>query len=75
MAGTKEGFSHKAKAFFFTGFLMVTYCRRTNVREFQGLLTSRGGALAKRGTRLIELPLESQLFVRFFRRRDENFTY
>ena len=34
-----------------------------------------GGGLAKRGTRLIELPLESQLFVRFFRRRVENFTY
>lgn len=68
MAGIKEGFSHKAKAFFHWLF-------NGNVLPEDKCYIEGGETLAKRGTRLIELPLESQLFVRFFRRRVENFTY
>ena len=70
MAGIKEGFSHKAKAFFHWLFNGNVLPEDKCYIEAGG-----GGGLAKRGTRLIELPLESQLFVRFFRRRVENFTY
>ena len=70
-----EGFSHKAKAFF-PGLLMGTCYRKTNVRAclHGGREGGREGAPADRGTRLIEPPRESQLFIPFFRKRVKAFT-